>query len=274
MPSMTAVSQRWRRPATSGSFFVTGRGRAFSAGGDLKSYRRPAARFGALPASSSRSCTTRSAGCVELRTPVVALVNGVTAAGGAGAAAELRPRASAAASARIADGHLNFGQMGGGGVLTLLARMVGTPARDRADPDRQVPVGRRGCRLGSWSRRFVPDDQLHSEAGLELAGRIAVKSPLAVANAKSVLTHDLGRGDDRFERARVRAGAQYATYCLTSRGRSRKGCLRSARSETPEFHRPVTQAMTAPVPDADSAPVLGGAACPPHPTAKRCDGLR
>ena len=105
---------------TSGSLFVTGRGRAFSAGGDLKSYvelqrdpvrfpavrRRPAPAFGRLRG---------------LRVPVIALVNGVTAAGGSRAAAQLRLRPRRP-SARIGDGHLNFGQMGGGGVLTLLAR--------------------------------------------------------------------------------------------------------------------------------------------------------
>ena len=56
--------------------------------------------------------------------PAIALVNGVTVAGGL----ELLLNcdfAIAAASARIGDGHLNFGQMGGGGVLTLLARMIG-----------------------------------------------------------------------------------------------------------------------------------------------------
>ena len=56
--------------------------------------------------------------------PVVALVNGVTAAGGL----ELILNCDftlVAASGRIGDGHLNFGQMGGGGVLTLLPRVIG-----------------------------------------------------------------------------------------------------------------------------------------------------
>ena len=62
-----------------------------------------------------------------------------------------------AASARIGDGHLNFGQMGGGGVLTLLPRPIG---RERAaeliftgrflDADEAVEWG--------LANRVVPDD--------------------------------------------------------------------------------------------------------------------
>ena len=59
-----------------------------------------------------------------LPVPVVALVNGVTAAGGLELLLELRLRPGGR-RARIGDGHLNFGQMGGGGVLTLLPRMIG-----------------------------------------------------------------------------------------------------------------------------------------------------
>ena len=38
---------------------------------------------------------------------------------------QLRLRHAGGGSARIGDGHLNFGQMGGGGVLTLLPRVIG-----------------------------------------------------------------------------------------------------------------------------------------------------
>ena len=106
---------------------VTGAGRAFSAGGDLTSYltlQRDAVAF-------PRFVTHLHDTFGRLRTipvPVIGLVNGVTAAGGL----ELLLRCDfgvAARSARIGDGHLNFGQMGGGGVLTLLPRAIG---RERA----------------------------------------------------------------------------------------------------------------------------------------------
>ena len=102
---------------------LTGAGRAFSAGGDLKSYvelQRDPVAFPRFVADIHRVFGRLR----DLPVPVVALVNGVTAAGGL----ELLLNcdfALVARSARIGDGHLNFGQMGGGGVLTLLPRVVG-----------------------------------------------------------------------------------------------------------------------------------------------------
>jgi enoyl-CoA hydratase/carnithine racemase len=103
--------------------FVTGNGRAFSAGGDLKKYVELQQDPVGFPefVGHLHHAFGRLRG---LRVPVVALVNGVTAAGGL----ELILNcdfAFVAASAKIGDGHLNFGQMGGGGVLTLLPRAIG-----------------------------------------------------------------------------------------------------------------------------------------------------
>ena len=102
---------------------LTGAGRAFSAGGDLDSYvelQRDPVAFPRFVADIHRVFGRLR----DLPVPVVALVNGVTAAGGL----ELLLNcdfALVARSARIGDGHLNFGQMGGGGVLTLSPRVVG-----------------------------------------------------------------------------------------------------------------------------------------------------
>ena len=211
------------------ALLVTGAGRAFSAGGDLKSYltlQRDPVLFPRFVADIHRVFDRFR----RLPVPVVALVNGVTAAGGL----ELVLNCDivlVARSARIGDGHLNFGQMGGGGVLTLLPRMIGLQRAAEL-----IFTGRflSADEAVAWglALRSVEDDALLG-AGLDLAAMVAAKSPLAVANAKDVLQSLwCGNGDVssglRLELARD------AFYCLTSED-AREGLSAFAEKRAPRF---------------------------------------
>jgi enoyl-CoA hydratase len=208
---------------------VTGNGRAFSAGGDLKGYvklQRDPVKFPQFVADLHRIFGRLR----TIKVPAIALVNGVTAAGGL----ELVLNCDftlVARSARIGDGHLNFGQMGGGGVLTLLPRAIG---RERAME--LIVTGRflssDECVEWGLANRVVDDERLLDE-GIALAKGIAAKSPLAVANAKEVLHSvwaDNGSVDAglRFERERD------AYYCLTSHD-APEGLQAFAEKRTPRF---------------------------------------
>ena len=208
---------------------VTGEGRAFSAGGDLKGYQtlqRDPVAFPHFVAELHRVFGRLR----RLAVPAVALVNGVAVAGGL----ELILNcdfALVADSARIGDGHLNFGQMGGGGVLTLLPRAIG-----RARAVELVLSGRLlpAAEAVEWglASRVVPDDEL-LDAGLAFAAEVAAKSPLAVANAKRVM-HDLWA-----DNGSVEAGLRHelevdAYYCLTSHD-APEGLEAFAEKRTPRF---------------------------------------
>ena len=208
---------------------VTGNGRAFSAGGDLKGYvklQQDPVRFPQFVADLHRIFGRFR----TLPKPVIALVNGVTAAGGL----ELLLNCDftlVARSAKIGDGHLNFGQMGGGGVLTLLPRAIG---RERAME--LILTGRflssEECVEWGLANRVVDDDRLLDE-GLELAKGIAAKSPLAVANAKHVLHANWA------DNVPVDAGLRFelerdAYYCLTSHD-APEGLNAFAEKRTPKF---------------------------------------
>ncbi len=208
---------------------VTGNGRAFSAGGDLKKYvelQRDPVGFPEFVSHLHRTFGRLRA----MRVPVVALVNGVTAAGGL----ELILNCDFAIvgeSARVGDGHLNFGQMGGGGVLTLLPRAIGKA--------RAVELLLSGRFLSSaetveWglATTCVPDGDLLA-AGLEFASEVATKSPLAVANAKQVV-HQLWS-----DNGSVEAGLRFelerdAYYCLTSHD-APEGLQAFADKRPPQF---------------------------------------
>jgi enoyl-CoA hydratase len=211
------------------AILITGAGRAFSAGGDLKSYlslQRDAVMFPRFLRDLHRIFG-------RLRTapvPVIALVNGVTAAGGL----ELILNcdfALAARTARIGDGHLNFGQMGGGGVLTLLPRAIG-----RARAAELVFTGRfvDAAEAAEWGlvNRVVDDDALHAE-GLALARDIAAKSTLALANAKEVL-HAVWADNASVESGLRIERERDAFYCLTAED-AREGLAAFSEKRPPRF---------------------------------------
>ena len=136
-----------------------------------------------------------------------------------------------ARSARIGDGHLNFGQMGGGGVLTLLPRAIG---REKAME--LLFTGRflssEECVAWGLANRVVDDERLLDE-GIELAKGIAAKSPLAVANAKEVLHSNWA------DNVPVDAGLRFELerdvyYCLTSHD-APEGLNAFAEKRTPKF---------------------------------------
>jgi enoyl-CoA hydratase len=208
---------------------LTGAGRAFSAGGDLTSYielQRDPVAFPRFVADVHRVFGRLR----DLPVPVVALVNGVTAAGGL----ELLLNcdfALVARSARIADGHLNFGQMGGGGVLTLLPRLIGLPRAAELIFSGRALTADEAVDWGLATR--CVDDGTLLESGLAFARQVAAKSPLAVANAKAVLQALWASNGDvpsglRLERERN------AYYCLTSED-APEGLQAFAEKRTPRF---------------------------------------
>jgi enoyl-CoA hydratase/carnithine racemase len=190
---------------------VAGNGRAFSAGGDLESYvtlQRDPVEFPRFVAELHGAFGRLR----KLRVPAIALVNGVTAAGGLELVLNC-DFALVARSARIGDAHLNYGQMGGGGVLTLLPRAIG---RERAAE--LIFTGRflSAGEAVEWgiANRVVDDDDLLA-TGLDLAREIATKSPLAIANAKDVLQSVWA--DNGPEAAGLEVELERnSLYCLTS----------------------------------------------------------
>lgn len=190
---------------------ITGAGRAFSAGGDMKKYQelqRDSRDFPQFLADIHRVFGR----IAEYPQPFVALVNGIAVAGGIELVLSC-DLAFAAKSARIGDAHLTFGQMGGGGVLTWLPHVVG-PARARE----LIFSGRllSPAEATDWGlvAKVVDDDKL-IDAAVGFANEVAVKSPLAVANAKQVLNAAFWEANEVTAGLRLEREVT-ARYCLTS----------------------------------------------------------
>lgn len=166
---------------------LTGSGKAFSAGGDLKGYltlQRDEPAFKRFLDDILEVCESMRLSSK----PVLALVNGYCVAGGLELflACDL---AYAVESAKIGDGHVNFGQIGGGGSNVRLPRWImPSLARELLFTGRLLSA-QESLQWGLVNK-VVPDDKL-LEAGLELANTLALKSSLGLSIIKDVCNKSL-----------------------------------------------------------------------------------
>lgn len=208
---------------------VTGAGRAFSAGGDMKKYQklqRDPVDFPQFLADIHAMFMRIG----EYPKPYIALVNGVSVAGGTELILSC-DFAIAGESARIGDAHLPFGQMGGGGVLTMLPRAVGAARARELIFSGRIMEPAEAAEWGLVSK-VVPDAELLN-AGLAFARDVAKKSPLGVANAKRVLNAALSEGTGVPAAMRLEREVT-ARYCLTSDD-AHEGLEAFAQKRKPRF---------------------------------------
>ena len=174
---------------------ITGSGRGFSAGGDMKKYitltRTPGPYMDFL-----KSLLGFFRKCQRAPKPVVSLVNGIAVAGGI----ELilwSDFAYAAESARIGDGHAKFGLMGGAGSTYKLPRRVAPGLAFENLMTGETWTAREAAAIGLVNK-VVPDDKL-LDAGIEFANKMAFRSPLAYKNTKELFYETLNMREDTAE---------------------------------------------------------------------------
>jgi len=168
---------------------LTGAGRAFCAGADLKHVR------GVLTGGDTetirrfmgwaRDAFARVAKCEK---PLIAAVNGIAAAGGCELilACDL---VIAAESARIGDAHANFGLLPGGGGAARLPRKIGpTRAKYLFFTGEFLPA----TTLRDWGlvNDVVPDGELMA-AVEALVAKLTAKSPLVLRRMKTMVDDGL-----------------------------------------------------------------------------------
>lgn len=165
---------------------ITGAGRAFCAGGDLKGFKE------AVVSGEHRLFTERLTEMMEaLRRlersprPVIAAVNGVAVAGGL----ELILCCDiviAADTAKIGDGHLNFGVIPGGGAsVRLVKKLPANVARRLLLTGELMPAAQLAAH-GLVNEVVAPEALIPTVTAL--ADRIGRLSPLGVARVKQLAT--------------------------------------------------------------------------------------
>ena len=154
---------------------VTGTGRAFCAGSDIRELDRYATPW------DFRNRPDYCDAIRAARTPTIAAVNGYALGGGLETALSCDIRI-AAATATFAAPEIKLGWIGGGGMTSLLARAVGpsntalmTMTGDPIDADRAL-------RWHLVSEVTAPDDLV--ARAREIAATIASRAPIAAETAK------------------------------------------------------------------------------------------
>jgi enoyl-CoA hydratase len=186
---------------------LTGEGRAFSAGGDLDGYLklyRDAVAFQAFLDDFYAMLT----GIEKARAIWIAAVNGVTVAGGI----ELLlacDMALAGASAKIGDGHLNFGQLPGAGGSQRLPRAIGLLRAKHLMLTGDL-LDAETCERWGLVTKVVPDTELVAQAEAWVAS-LSEKSGAGLAGAKRLANMTLDLPYEEGLKAEIAFVHRYAT---------------------------------------------------------------
>lgn len=212
-----------------GAVVITGSGRSFSAGGDLDGYvalyRQPD-RFREFLEDFFAMLDA-----IETSSKIyIAAVNGVCVAGGL----ELLLACDlviAAASARIGDGHLNFGQLPGAGGSQRLPRAIGLSRAKHLILTGRLLTASEAERIGLVNE-VVPDDGLDGAIDA-LVEQLAEKSRVGLRGAKRLtnltLTADLADG--------LRQEMVYVHRYATTEPDATEGLVAFKEKRKPRFSR-------------------------------------
>ena len=172
---------------------LTGEGKAFSAGGDLKRMREHSGMFAGGPYALRRNYQmgihTIPQRIATFEKPVIAAVNGPAMGAGLDLACMCDIRV-AAERARFASSFINVGLVPGDGGAYFLTRAIGFPRALEMMLTARVVEPQEALSLGLVSA-IVADDQLLSEAHAR-AEALAARAPLAVRLTKRAAYHALG----------------------------------------------------------------------------------
>lgn len=166
---------------------LSGRGKAFSAGGDLSGYLelyRDSTGFQRFLDRFSQVCTAIE----RSEKIVIAAVNGFAVAGGL----ELMLACDlvfAAETARIGDGHVNYGQIPGAGGSQRLPRAIGALRAKSLMFSGDLLTAKEALAIGLVTK-VVPDGELLTSAKTE-ANRLSARSPACLAGMKMLINQGL-----------------------------------------------------------------------------------
>ena len=203
-----AVSEARERGAR--AIVLTGAGRAFCAGGDLREMREMAEKEGRLEAFFDEPLRLLNDCILKIRRtplPIVAAVNGAASGGGCNLALAC-DLVLAGESARFNQAVVKVGLTPDCGGTYILPRLVGLKRATELLMTGDVVEARRAAEIGMINA-VVPDEQLMTEA-YRLAARLANAPTAAIGRIKEMLeqsaTNDLSAQLDLERKVQLKSG--------------------------------------------------------------------
>lgn len=206
---------------------LSGRGRAFCAGADLKA-DAPQRIEGQPPPPEFIDVTeTSDAALFAFPKPLIAALNGTTCGGGL-ETAMMCDLIVATRSAKIGDAHTNFGMIPGGGATLRLPRLVGLMRARYLMFTGELRSAEQMEAIGLVAQVF--DDATFEADVQALAERLAAKSPLALRRIKQLINE----GYDQPTSHALRAEKQAVREHMRSHDAA-EGFAAFAEKRTPRF---------------------------------------
>lgn len=179
---LTALFPRLQAERDARAVLLTGRGRAFSAGGDFEWF--PTLQDPASLRSLHHDAKSMIWDLLDVHLPLVTAVNGHAMGLGASIAL-LSDVVFVAESARIGDPHVSVGLVAGDGGTIAWPLALGPMLAKRFLFTGDPVTASEAVSLG-LAHRAVADDALHEEA-LAFAHRLAAGAPLAIQGTKAAV---------------------------------------------------------------------------------------
>ncbi|WP_082851308.1 enoyl-CoA hydratase/isomerase family protein [Erythrobacter sp. HI0063] len=167
------------------ALLLTGAGKNFCAGGDVKSFRDQGADLPQYIRVATAQLAQITQGLMRLHVPVIAAVQGFAAGGGGMGLVCAADLVVAGESARFMTGATRVAMVPDAGVTATLARLVGFRRAMEMVLLNSVITAEDALAIGLINR-VVPDDRIEAEA-MDIAREIARGAPLAMGMAKHLL---------------------------------------------------------------------------------------
>ncbi|NKQ54211.1 enoyl-CoA hydratase/isomerase family protein [Amycolatopsis sp. K13G38] len=171
---------------------ITGEGKHFCAGGDVKTFAAKGERLPDYLREATAWLQIATSALIQLRAPVIAAVHGFAAGGGGFGLVCAADFVIAERSARFMSGAVRVGMAPDAGVTVTLTQLVGLRKAMEILLANPTLTADEAAEAGLLTR-VVPDGQLLKES-YALARELAANAPLAMAATKRLVWGGLGGG--------------------------------------------------------------------------------